>query len=866
MSRGDRRDNKWADDYDEDDYDDYDDFTPEPSMSVANSAVYAEPEEPTPGAFQVKIESKQQPNKERQREAEQRAAAEKAKRRQEIISARAVLEKEGFNVEKLNDEGVLALFENKSLGEREFNEVSTSPKMVSTVHFSKDLRVARLQSPGELFFAITMPLNYPSSLPEIDMSSGHVSDFVFGALAQTAKDPNFRQDSRLFTKLVQLCQWIVENELNLPNDLFELQVTLQEIWEKISGFRVTLLRQQKGALVVKVKAPLIIKKTVTAHGKQGHHDPSTELEYAYKPSKRPVAKPAPTVVGPKFAVPAAESSIDDNDAALLDKMATALEREYDTLAFSHRTLTKPIPASLGQLAPFLTVLNLVGCNITTLPKVNSLALRKCYLSRNQLKKVPMCLLSASMQKTLQVLDLSSNLLTELPQELTMMEHLRILSCEWNKIKSLCSFDKMKKLEVLELTDNELTGIPPEVGLLDNLWRLKLSSNPMYQIPPEVYHRGIQAVKRFLLELSPGSLPVPPSTLASDVAELHNNIASPSISIVHQCKTHTAAAKEAEGRPCSLQTFKFIVEARAPGLLHLASAYDTENNEDGSVCVRIILDDDCNQQAMEAFFKLVTTAHAPKLVKKDLDALQLLVVKYGSDQLQRELHRLVKDVLFSRDEAMGVSFATLLPNLVENAQTTSLTAEDDGNDSPATAVAKPDAIFDEHRDPEVISFSVGPTQTLFSAHRALICVRCPYFKSMLESGLAESQMSVIPLPEVEPAIFEALLTFLYTDSHGKKMTPSNVVDLLFLAAKFDVGRLRAMAECMVGFNVEVDNVAQVIQLAYFLDSERLKRACMFYTAIHFQAVKQTDGYKELQDEVKDELHTMMEEWKHEQNGK
>jgi hypothetical protein len=103
--------------------------------------------------------------------------------------------------------------------------------------------------------------------------------------------------------------------------------------------------------------------------------------------------------------------------------------------------------------------------------------------------------------------------------------------------------------------------------------------------------------------------------------------------------------------------------------------------------------------------------------------------------------------------------------------------------------------------------------------------------------------------------------LYTDSHGKKMTADNVVDLLFLSARYEVPRLRAMSECMVGFNVEVENVCRVLQMAYFLQSQKLKEACVMFVVTNRFNVEVTSDYAELQDEIREEISAKIQEFKH-----
>lgn len=50
-----------------------------------------------------------------------------------------------------------------------------------------------------------------------------------------------------------------------------------------------------------------------------------------------------------------------------------------------------------------------------------------------------------------------------------------------------------------------------------------------------------------------------------------------------------------------------------------------------------------------------------------------------------------------------------------------------------------------------------------AHKAILCVRAPYFAALFHSGMREaSQRTIVVRSEVESPIYAALLTYLYSD--------------------------------------------------------------------------------------------------------
>lgn len=110
--------------------------------------------------------------------------------------------------------------------------------------------------------------------------------------------------------------------------------------------------------------------------------------------------------------------------------------------------------------------------------------------------------------TLEVLNLSSNLLSDLPQDLTRLYKLRIIFCSDNrfthvpevlgqcvdlemvgfKANQIAHFSGKAlppKLRWLILTDNQLQQLPAEIGACGNLQKLMLSGNQLQALPEEM---------------------------------------------------------------------------------------------------------------------------------------------------------------------------------------------------------------------------------------------------------------------------------------------------------------------------------------------------------------------------------------------
>jgi speckle-type POZ protein len=147
----------------------------------------------------------------------------------------------------------------------------------------------------------------------------------------------------------------------------------------------------------------------------------------------------------------------------------------------------------------------------------------------------------------------------------------------------------------------------------------------------------------------------------------------------------------------------------------------------------------------------------------------------------------------------------------------------------------------------VTFSVS--DQLFSAHRYVLAARSSVFKAELFGQMKESIMKHIIIDDMEPAIFEALLYFIYTDSlpSNCEIDQNAVLQHLFVAAdRYGLDRLKAICEGKLCQRIDVQTVATTLALAEQHHSVQLKNACLGYLSSQdvLRVVKQTDGFKHL----------------------
>ncbi|XP_020200113.1 BTB/POZ and MATH domain-containing protein 2-like [Aegilops tauschii subsp. strangulata] len=147
----------------------------------------------------------------------------------------------------------------------------------------------------------------------------------------------------------------------------------------------------------------------------------------------------------------------------------------------------------------------------------------------------------------------------------------------------------------------------------------------------------------------------------------------------------------------------------------------------------------------------------------------------------------------------------------------------------------------------VTFTVG--RELFSAHRCVLAARSLVFKAELFGQMKETTKRRVKINDMEPAIFEALLHFIYTDSWPSNCDLDQNVELqhlLVAADRYGLERLKIICEGKLCQKIDVQTVATTLALAEQHHATQLKNACLRYLSSQelLRAVKETDGFKHL----------------------
>lgn len=138
-----------------------------------------------------------------------------------------------------------------------------------------------------------------------------------------------------------------------------------------------------------------------------------------------------------------------------------------------------------------------------------------------------------------------------------------------------------------------------------------------------------------------------------------------------------------------------------------------------------------------------------------------------------------------------------------------------------------------------------------AHKIILASRSEYFSKWFASGTQEAQSSEIVINNCSHAVFEELLRFIYTDDC--KVTGVHVaVELIDIAQKYGLLRLRALMELLLSKNIEVDSACNILETALKYNSLQLKMISFEFILSHYEQVSKTSGFLNMHKDCLTEL--------------
>lgn len=132
---------------------------------------------------------------------------------------------------------------------------------------------------------------------------------------------------------------------------------------------------------------------------------------------------------------------------------------------------------------------------------------------------------------------------------------------------------------------------------------------------------------------------------------------------------------------------------------------------------------------------------------------------------------------------------------------------------------------------------------FPAHKAILAARSRVFAAMFTHAMLESKLDRVVINDCEPAIFDELLHFIYTDS-VRGDVDAMAPDLLKVADKYDLEKLKALCERSLCVRISEQTVIGTLATADLFRGQQLKRAAIDFIAKNSATVMQTEEWKNL----------------------
>ena len=118
---------------------------------------------------------------------------------------------------------------------------------------------------------------------------------------------------------------------------------------------------------------------------------------------------------------------------------------------------------------------------------------------------------------------------------------------------------------------------------------------------------------------------------------------------------------------------------------------------------------------------------------------------------------------------------------------------------------------------------------FYAHKLVLAMRSPVFDADLNGPMWDNEKQCIHIEDMQPAVFRALLHFVYTDSLPAAMDENKEMmrHLLVAADRYAMGRMKLMCESILCKSLDAKSVVATLALADQHQCTKLREACIEY---------------------------------------
>lgn len=147
----------------------------------------------------------------------------------------------------------------------------------------------------------------------------------------------------------------------------------------------------------------------------------------------------------------------------------------------------------------------------------------------------------------------------------------------------------------------------------------------------------------------------------------------------------------------------------------------------------------------------------------------------------------------------------------------------------------------------VHFIVGKdaNQRVVPAHKFVLSVGSAVFDAMF-NGVLATKCDEIELPDVEPAAFQHLLKFLYSDE--VRIGPESVMTILYTAKKYAVAALEEHCVDFLKSNLGTENAFLLLTQARLFDEPQLAALCLEMIDKNTAEALNAEGFSDIDQET------------------
>lgn len=111
---------------------------------------------------------------------------------------------------------------------------------------------------------------------------------------------------------------------------------------------------------------------------------------------------------------------------------------------------------------------------------------------------------------------------------------------------------------------------------------------------------------------------------------------------------------------------------------------------------------------------------------------------------------------------------------------------------------------------------------FKVHKSILAAASPVFDKLFSADLIESRTNECDVKDMEPTIFQYLLSFIYSGELPENLHEGNTARILFAAAhRYQIGELVDVCKQVEHFKLSVENAEEMYKWAFTYDLDDIK---------------------------------------------